>query len=234
MTDVPPRRIMQSYFTRDLPRKMQECVDELKRLNTGYEYVFFDDKDSEAYLENFYPPHVLEAYRKVRPGAYKCDLFRVAYLLREGGWYLDISKRPLVGFDDWLQPGVRFYSILDGGAMRPAVWQAVLGVTPKHPLLEQVLDHIVSNILNGFYGFCPLSITGPVAWGHVFCQHYKTGHVPHGRFRDCLLGYKGSEAEHCSLHHKDVLKVRYKGWRKDRPKGNYYNEVYHTGQIYNL
>ncbi len=229
---VVPRKIMQSYYTHNLPPKMKACVAEVKRLNTGYEYVFYDDDDADAYLQQFYPPNVVAAYRKVIPGAYKCDIFRVAYLLREGGWYLDISKQPLVGFDEWRRDGVRLYSILDGGAMKPAVWQAVIGVVPKHPFLAKVLDHIVANVTLGFYGFCPLSITGPVAWGTIFMEHYKTSRVPHGQTGDCFLGYKGVEAEHCTLHGKNVIYVRYKGWRKDRPKDNYYNETYHLCRVY--
>jgi inositol phosphorylceramide mannosyltransferase catalytic subunit len=50
-----PKVIYQSWRSKDLDRVMSRNVEDLKRLNPGYEYKLYDDQDCRAFiLEHFW------------------------------------------------------------------------------------------------------------------------------------------------------------------------------------
>ena len=71
-----------------------------RRINPGRfrqraAYRLFCDAEAQAYLQAHCRPEVLSAYRRSRQPAQKADLFRLAWLQAEGGWYADADDRCL-------------------------------------------------------------------------------------------------------------------------------------------
>jgi hypothetical protein len=88
---VIPLNIYQTWHTKNLPTKMQENVNCLKRQNPEFKYYLYDDYDCREFIKKNFDKDVLNAFDTLIPGAYKADLWRYCILYKNGGIYLDIK-----------------------------------------------------------------------------------------------------------------------------------------------
>jgi mannosyltransferase OCH1-like enzyme len=95
---IIPLHIYQTWHTKNLPPKMRECVDKLKRDNPEFTHNLYDDADCREFIRDNFEPEVLDAFDKMIPGAYKADLWRYCILYKKGGIYLDIKFQCQKGF----------------------------------------------------------------------------------------------------------------------------------------
>ncbi|QAY79854.1 glycosyltransferase family 32 protein [Sphingosinicella sp. BN140058] len=184
-----PRIIHQTYATKDLPSKLRDNVDALRRRNPGWKHRLYDDADIESFIAEHYGSEMLARYLRINPayGAARADLFRYLLMYQVGGVYLDIKStatRPLdeITTDDrrmllakwdngkggshenWgLQRGLEH---VEGGEFQQ--WHII--AAPGHPLLRAVIDHVLRNIeryrpwRDGVGREAVFTLTGPVAY----------------------------------------------------------------------
>lgn len=180
-----PKIIHQTFYTRDLPEKLQENVDIIRQLNPEWEYRFYDDSDIAAFIQSNYPAHVWHYFERInsRYGAARADLFRYLLMYKMGGIYLDIKSvvtRPIQLREDdklllsnWEQKSGEFdwgghYELRDIAAGEYQQWHIVCA--PGHPCLKAVIEAVLSNIdtydpsLHGVGKKGVLRVTGPVAY----------------------------------------------------------------------
>jgi mannosyltransferase OCH1-like enzyme len=93
-----PFIIYQTWHTKDLPPKMKECVENLKKQNPEFEHHLYDDEDCRQFIKDNFDASVLHAYDSLIPGAYKADLWRYCVLYKNGGIYIDIKFQCEPGF----------------------------------------------------------------------------------------------------------------------------------------
>ena len=161
-----PRRIMQTSSRDDVPLHMRRAMERVMRLNPEYEHHYFSDRRIRGFMQEHFDTQVLKAFDDLIPGAFKADLFRLAWLYVEGGVYLDGDidvKQPLRSIVD---PNDDFFSAQD---VEPDwIYNAVFAATPRHPLIKKALFGSVDKIIKRYYGDSPLAITGPVHLGEVW------------------------------------------------------------------
>src|SRR6187455_954640 len=83
-----PARIIQTGKHRDLPLVAQAAVSNLKCLNPGFEYLFFDDADVTAFIRQEFPEYQ-ELFASFPFRIQKYDFFRYLAVFRLGGFYFD-------------------------------------------------------------------------------------------------------------------------------------------------
>ena len=141
--------------------------------NPEYEYKYFDNAACAAFLNNHFGRRAVRAFWGLRPGAFKADLFRYAYLFVHGGVYIDLDCVPVSGvtLDVILPPGC---GLVAGSERRgiPGIWQAFLACRPGIPGLRMAVTRICSHVEARWHPARPprggdawmpiLSITGPV------------------------------------------------------------------------
>lgn len=167
-----PRIIIQTNEKDTVPVKMLEAMNILIEMNPEYEYMYFDNEDVKKYLLENFDPKVLAAYNKLKPGAYKADLFRYCILYKMGGVYIDspmLCKRPLA---DLIMPTDEFISPEDN--QTGGIYNAFICSSPGNLIMKKCIEEAVSNIENEFYGSGDLTITGPQLLSSVF--ENVTGH----------------------------------------------------------
>ena len=71
-----PRKVFQTWGSKDLPPKMKENLEKLKQQNPEFEFFLFDDDERREFIATHFEKDVLEAYDTLLPGAYKADLWR--------------------------------------------------------------------------------------------------------------------------------------------------------------
>ena len=159
---VIPLNIFQTWHTKKLPTKMQECVRTLQTDNPEFKYYLYDDQDCRKFLQEHYDVNVLYAYDSLVPGAFKADLWRYCVLYKYGGIYLDIKYQCINGFklmqltDDEYFVRDR-YDVLN----KTAVYNALMVCKAGNPILKRCIDQVVQNVRQRYYGESALDPTGP-------------------------------------------------------------------------
>lgn len=236
-----PKRIMQTYSTKILPKNMIQAIQSLLDKHPQYDYAFFDDDAALKFMQQHYTGRVCEAYMSLIPGAYKADLFRVCYLIIHGGWYLDISMHAEDKFqtlEDLVQkcPKQDLFLVQDVGYPY-GIYQAFIGAKPHHPLLCSILEELVSRVSNRIYGHNDLSITGPCAFGIGLNKALKRPPYEQITEKGFTLLHMKPYKKHHVIHYKDTIKLvqtKYPGWREDRKvtKTTHYSTLYKTHHVY--
>lgn len=127
-------------------------------LNPEYEYMFFNNDDCIDFLNKNFDKNVCEAYDNLIPGAYKADLFRCCILKKIGGCYFDIkqiNRTPLREFILAIDELVLCKDLAD------AYYNALMCAIPNNSSINLLIDNIIENVKNKYYGTCSLCPTGP-------------------------------------------------------------------------
>ena len=166
---VIPLNLFQTWFTLNLPTKMKENVDILKKENPEFNYFLFDDFMCRNFIKEYYDKEVLECFDKLKPGAYKADLWRYCILYKFGGIYLDIKYKCINGFkfkyltdkEYWVKDRPMFDV--------PGIYQALMVTFPGNSKLYKAINDIIQNCKNNIYTkLTPLSVTGPGLLSNYF------------------------------------------------------------------
>ena len=155
---IIPCNIYQTWYTKNLPEKMRERVNLLKRQNPKFNHYLFDDNDCREFIKKHFKPDVLHAYDSLIPGAYKADLWRYCILFINGGIYMDIKYAPLNGF--------RFINLCESEHLvldvdGAGIYNALMVCKAGNQILFKAIRQIVENVKNKYYGSSPLYPTGP-------------------------------------------------------------------------
>lgn len=163
-----PKVIVQTGKTaKDMPQK-----NKWRTANPSYAYKFFDDEACIRFLLSNFGMRATLAFVKLRPGAFKADLFRYAYLYVHGGVYIDIDCVPVFGctLDQILNKNTHLVSVSDRRNI-PGIWQAFIACVPGIKELKTAVEQICLHVEHRWYPTIPvkmdpwpsiLSISGPV------------------------------------------------------------------------
>jgi mannosyltransferase OCH1-like enzyme len=158
---VIPLNIFQTWHTLDLPENMRKAVNTLKTQNSEFTHYLYDDNMCREFIKNNFSNDVLYAYDKLKPGAYKADLWRYCVLYIYGGIYLDIKMVPENNFKLINLTCKEFYpkDIVYNNVY--GIWQGLLVSLPNNDVLYKSILQIALNVKNNYYGNNTLCITGP-------------------------------------------------------------------------
>jgi len=194
-----PRKIHQTWKTREVPSGQATAVASWKSMNPEYAYALYTDSDMERMIKDNYS-YIVPAWQRMRP-VEKADTFRYAILHQEGGFYSDLDvtcARPirewlphvkhdphttdlLVGFEvvterpDWMYWYARKFEFC----------QWTMGARAGHPVLKLVLDMIVefydthtdAEIADGPQGKPQtVNATGPGIWSDALHRWLNATH----------------------------------------------------------
>jgi Glycosyltransferase sugar-binding region containing DXD motif len=160
---IPPQRIGQRLIPRIVHQTWFEDISavrypELYRLRnswkySGWEYRFYNETETRAYVKDNFPGRFLEAYDALIPGAFKADLFRYLVLLRDGGVYADVDLLLETNLDSFIPPTLSFFSARDDGVSSEedqqfCLWNGLLASAPGHPIMARAAERVLTLVLN--------------------------------------------------------------------------------------
>jgi mannosyltransferase OCH1-like enzyme len=181
-----PKTIMQTgRFHSD----MNHCSLMWQSENEDYQYIFFDDEACISYLKRYFPDEVVQSFHTLVPGAFKADLFRYAFLYRQGGVYADLDTQPLCRLTEILPKGFEFVSASERFDIQ-GVHTSFIACVPGCPFLYRCIERIVHNCKHEYYPkpypYNELEITGPILLSSALNSICKPGqYVCDGK--RCLL-----------------------------------------------
>lgn len=164
-----PKIIYRTFNRRYINGKMYNlCHKKWLELNPDYQVVWFSDKQCDKVVQN-YSHNVWYYYKKLKPGAFKADLWRLCMLYKYGGVYVDAYTTPYKSIKYIIDSSNlkekrknKFISVLDCNQSGGGVHNGFIISTPYHPFLKQCISDIVSNIKSKNYTNHVLGVTGPV------------------------------------------------------------------------
>jgi len=175
-----------------LPGEIRDSIEQMRALNPGWEYRFYDHADALAYIGEHLGGDALRQCERVDPrfGVLISDLLRYVAIHREGGVYLDTKSTATRPLDDVLLPddvyllsqwrnrvGEKYqgWGIKDETARVPGgefqQWHVIAAA--GHPFLEQVIADTLRNMARyhpiGFGQGKPavIRVSGPTLYTHT-------------------------------------------------------------------
>lgn len=222
-----PKVIYQTWYTKDLPPKMKECVEKLQKDNPDYKYELYDDNDCRNFIKNNFDNNVLYAFDKLIPGAYKADLWRYCILYKKGGIYLDIKYECYNGFSfNQLDPNTEYFVLDMAHNGVRGIYNAFMVCKPNNEKLLNCINQIVKNVNRSYYGNHALEVTGPLLLNKYFTDIEKS--------KIELEHVKKGEEYYIKKGNKEILKIydEYRREQKKNEKSKYYGDLWKKREIY--
>ena len=223
-----PLVIYESWKTHEVPKGMYDNIAALLKTNPEFDYYLYSDEDCAAFIADNYEPEVLDAFKSLKPGAYKSDLWRYCILYKLGGVYLDIKYYSLVPLINIIDEAPTIY-VRDVG--KECLYNAFLVSPPKNEIFKACIDDIVKSCKGRLYKRNPLDVTGPCLLGSVVKQKHTGAYLKSlpfkhnaSLFMDRTISYKGT-----------TILREYSGYRleqKQSKTGTRYDDLYAKGDIY--
>ncbi len=142
-----PKIIWQTMKSNQVPAFMKEYADTWIDNNPEYEYRFCDDDDMIDFISSDFPAY-LEAYKKIKYGASKADLWRYLIMYKYGGVYADLDCRCINPLRQWIEPGARYVTQL---GINNDFCQWLIISIPKNPIFLKAAQKALQNVeLNSF------------------------------------------------------------------------------------
>ena len=233
-----PKTIVQTNEKKIIPENMHKANASIIQMNPEYSYIYMDDSDALNFIRKNFNIRVLNAYNKIKPGAFKADLFRYCWLYKNGGVYIDtgfVARAPL---KDFISPEDEFVSSEDDG--HTWVYNAFIACVPEHLLMKEAIYSAVKNIENEYYGERSLDITGPGLLGKVFSRIVGDKPRPNKKYENGISllcfkhnnNYGGGEV---SLNGVVLFSTKYPEYYDDQSSYNtklHYNTLWKLGDVY--
>jgi len=166
-TSVIPLDIYTTWHTKDLPEKMNECVERLKSANPEFTHHLFDEDGCRQFIFENFDSGVVNTFDSLVPLSYKSDLWRYCVLYKKGGIYIDIKFGPMNNFKFSTMVDKEYFTKdLDwsgGGALT-----GIIICKSNNSKMKNCIDKIVENVNNKYYGDGPLDPTGPILFKSQF------------------------------------------------------------------
>ena len=126
-------------------------------MSLSYDYRYVSTEEREAYIKQNADERIFNAYSKLTDGAAQADFWRVFTLWKEGGIYVNIYGRLLFPLSQIIQPNDSEVLI----KRRDKYTNFFLACEKGHPIMQQTLEIIVSNIENRRIEGGVFVMTGP-------------------------------------------------------------------------
>jgi len=165
-----PKVIYQTFYTKKLPRNIQNLIESMKKINPEFEFFLYDDDEIENFIKNEFDERVYSAFKMLNVGSAKADLWRYCILYKNGGVYLDM--------DSEITQNLNFLDLDNSSAIvsreshKGIFLQWCLMFEPNHPILKICLERCVNNILNKKTENI-LYLTGPVVFSDSVLEYCK-------------------------------------------------------------
>jgi hypothetical protein len=135
-----PKDIILTWKDNSIPFHV---IDKWRQLNIDYNIKFFTDIDIHNFLDKEYGAEYTLFFKNIPFGRYKADFFRLCYLYKYGGFYVDIDIEPVRSIDSIIDnyTSITFLSVLS--LMPGHIFQAVLFSTPNNSIIKMCLDSML-------------------------------------------------------------------------------------------
>ena len=147
-TSLPPvRQLIQYWNDLDPPSPVKALMQTVRDLHPDWEYQRFDRHRAADELGLLYGKDLKQAFLDIRLPAMQADVFRIAYLLRHGGVWIDAATVLYESIERWTPFGHPLVLLKRNHQMGSGVATGFMCASPGHPLLARAWDRIAAYLL---------------------------------------------------------------------------------------
>ena len=166
-----PRVIFQTNTDKSVPVGMALAIDTVKNNNPEYFYYYFNDEESDEFIRSNFSDEFYQLYDSLVPGAFRSDIFRAAFLLKNGGVYMDTGFVEMVPLRELIRENDTFIAPEDNlrtNEKESYIHNAFMASVPNHPIIKEYLSITMERIKSRDYSYGLHGITGPRVVGEAF------------------------------------------------------------------
>ena len=221
-----PLIVHQTWISHNLPVNMRKNLVRNKNINNELEFILYDDTECREFIKQNYTDTVLYAYDKLKPGAYKADLWRLCVLYIKGGFYMDIklccsekfklvnlAKKEHLVLDMPQNKGTKYEKY--------GIYNAFMISRKFNPFIKKAIKLLCINVMNNGYNNNPLAVTGPLFLSNVIKEfnYLKRIMIDMNHYRE-ELKYVGQPLSErlgvVSYNDENIITCEYNGYLEDR------------------
>ena len=139
---MKPNTIVQFWNTPDLPEDISKLVATWKEQNPSMEHKLFSYETARQFIADHYGTEIHNLFESAALPAMQSDIFRVAYCLKMGGFYIDCGTRCNASIEPMLSDDALFLVRKWHGG----IWNGAIGCSAGHPALEWIWNRIIQNL----------------------------------------------------------------------------------------
>ena len=169
-----PKKIFQTFEHIEFSPQFQKLIDDWKIENPEYEYQIYDKTQREEFIKINFSKEIFDAYQRIKPGAFKSDLWRYCILHKYGGFYMDIDTVCLGSLNMFMSEDIDFVAAIDlnlGDLEYHSVANAFIGCTPEHPVIDACIQRVISIVDKEALPYNIMNFCGPGCLGIVINNH---------------------------------------------------------------
>jgi len=141
------RQLIQYWDQADPPEPVKVLMQDVRDLHPDWDYHFFHRETAADELGALYGNDLRQSFLDIRLPAMQADVFRMAYLLRHGGVWIDAATRLHSPVDCWLPMGHPLVLLRRQHQTHPEVATGFIYASAGHPLLARAWDRISAYLL---------------------------------------------------------------------------------------
>lgn len=150
MTYRIPKRIIQTGKRLEQPLQNRAAMSNLRLLHPDFEYMFFDDRQVEDFIQQEYPQY-RAVFDSFSLPIQRYDFFRYLAVYRYGGFYFDLDVLLASGISGLLESGCVFpfegltlsLFLRNHHHMDWEIGNYAFGAAPGHPFLAAIIENCV-------------------------------------------------------------------------------------------
>jgi len=233
-----PLTIYQSWHSNMVPEKMKSTIYKLLKTNPEFDYFLYSDENCLNFINDNFDSEVSNAFRSMKPGAYKSDLWRYCILYVKGGVYLDIKYYSVIPMFDIIEKNpVIFVKDLPGSCGNTiGVYNAFMASPPNNNIFKYCIDDIVNSCKFKLYKRSSLDITGPCLLADVLRKHMSQAYIDNLPFEFGRTHYLAMLTDITIIRYNNniIMKVypEYRDEQKNFQKSEHYGIAWDRRNVY--
>jgi tetratricopeptide (TPR) repeat protein len=146
LTPAIPRLITRFWNDPEPPSEVAQLMASWNECEPSFRIETFNDSTALNYLRARCAPQIADAFGRAGEPAQRADLFRLARIHNEGGYFIDADDRARGGLSAHVPPRATFFAHQEDPG---SIGNNVLGATPHHPVIQRALNEAAAAILRG-------------------------------------------------------------------------------------
>jgi len=223
--EIIPLNLISFIHTKEgVPECMLDNWNNMVRENPTFNCQLYDISEATEFIKDNFDVSILNAFNKLKPYAYKSDLFRYCYLYKNGGIYVDIKYHSIHNF--------KFIELTDKEYLVKeslGVQNCLLALKKNNELMLNCIHQVVNFTETDFYSSIPV-FTGPYLLSQLYKEIYneEINQELHWGVENYL---------HIIYKNNSPILIQYQEYRNDLTKminpQKHYNYLFWDKEIYN-
>jgi hypothetical protein len=215
--------IFQTFNTNNIDINKFYTINTILNYLPDIKYEFYNEENRIQFIISNYDMAILNIYNKLIPGAYKADLFRILYLYKNGGLYMDCKNILYKNINKILDKNECYVRDLGDGVYNAFIYCSY----SNNNNFKEYICAIIYNVFNSLYTDNGLSVTGPQLMINFFKEniYLKNTHYDNNWKRTYLSDFDENI----------IIKNSYEGYYDNDNYLNrsHYSVLYEQHNIYN-